>query len=94
MRNDPTNLVWFLAGLGLGAAAGVLLAPKAGSETRRLIGTRAGEARQYLSTHGQDYYDRGRELYERGRQLADEAADMFDEGRRMVEQAQSELGKV
>jgi hypothetical protein len=88
MRHDSsTNFIWFLTGLGLGTAAGILLAPQAGSDTRRMIGSRAGGARQYLSTHGHDYYERGRELYERGRQLADEAAEMFDEGRRLVEEA-------
>ena len=91
MRNDGSaNLIWFLAGLGLGTAAGILLAPQPGSDTRRMIGAHAGDARHYLSTHGHDYYERGRELYERGRHLADEAAEMFGEGRRLVEEARRE----
>jgi hypothetical protein len=95
MRHDSsTNLLWFLAGIGLGTAAGILMAPNAGADTRRIIRTRADEARGYLSTHGQDYYERGRELYERGRQLADEAAQMFDEGRRLVEEARAEAGSA
>ena len=84
MRQDRSaNLVWFLAGVGVGAAAGILLAPKSGAETRRAIGG-------YLNEHGHDYYDRGRDLYERGRHLADEAANMFDEGRRLMETADAQ----
>jgi gas vesicle protein len=33
-NNGTSGLGWFLAGLGLGAIAGVLYAPKAGRETR------------------------------------------------------------
>src|SRR5688572_13152108 len=91
MRNDSSaNVIWFFAGLGLGTAAGILLAPQAGSDTRRKIGSRASGAGHYLSAHGQDYYERGRELYEKGRHLADEAAELFEEGRRLVEDARAE----
>jgi hypothetical protein len=93
MRNDSSaNLMWFLAGLGLGTAAGMLLAPQPGSDTRRMIGSRANEAGQYLSAHSHDYYERGRELYDKGKHLADEAAQLFDEGRRLVEEARAEAG--
>ena len=34
---DGNNFVWFLAGLGLGALAGVLYAPRSGRETRQAI---------------------------------------------------------
>jgi gas vesicle protein len=79
MRKDSsTNLIWFLAGIGLGTAVGMAFAPKPGAETRRAIG-------DYINQHGHDYYDRSRDLYERGRHLADEAAELFDEGRRLME---------
>ena len=84
MRQESfANLFWFLAGVGLGAAAGILIAPKPGAETRRVIGN-------YLNEHGHEYYDRGRDLYERGRHLADEAADLFDEGRRLMDNADAQ----
>jgi hypothetical protein len=38
---DGSSLLWFLAGLGMGAVVGVLYAPLAGSETRRAILERA-----------------------------------------------------
>ena len=83
-ENIP-NLIWFLAGVGLGAAAGMMLAPQSGAETRRMLSRRAGEASGYVTAHGHDYLDYGRELYDKGRQLADEAAEMFEEGRRLMD---------
>lgn len=45
--DDKNSLVYLLAGFGLGAivgaAAGVLFAPKAGEETREIIGDKAKE---------------------------------------------------
>ena len=75
--NTTSNVMCFLAGLSLGAAAGLLLAPRPGTETRRYLTDRAGSARIYL--------DKGRELYEQGRELADEAAELYEEGRHLVE---------
>ena len=43
---DGNTLVWFLAGLGLGALAGVLYAPRSGSE--RALSPRAGQVRPTL----------------------------------------------
>lgn len=78
-RNDPiVNVVWLFAGVATGAAVGILIAPHAGRETRRLLG-------QKTQAEGREWIERGREVYDMGRQLADEAADYFEEGRRLVE---------
>ena len=71
MRCDlkSAHLLSFIAGLTIGAAAGVLLAPQSGTETRKRLARSADDAR---------------ELYERGRALSHEAAEMFEEGRRMM----------
>ena len=90
MRQERVpNFLWFLAGLGVGAAAGMMLAPQSGADTRRLVSRRAKEATGYVSAHSHEYIDYGRELYDKGRQLADEAAELFEEGRRVVEQAEA-----
>ena len=73
-RNSGSNVLWFLAGVTVGAAATLVLTPVSGAETRR-----------FFHESGRDYFERGRELYEQGRHLADEAADMFEDGRRLVE---------
>ena len=64
-----------------------MTAPQSGAETRRLIGTRAGEAGKHLASNSREYIERGRDLYDRGKQLAEEASQMFDEGRRLMDQA-------
>ncbi len=76
-RNNLNNVLWFAAGISVGAAVGLLLAPAPGSDTRRYVGDRADAAR--------DYADYGRQLYEKGRELADEAATLYEEGRHLVE---------
>ena len=91
-REKVPNLIWFLAGVGIGAAAAVVLAPQSGADTRRIIGRGCNQARGYVASHGHEYYEYGRELYDKGRQLADEAADMFEEGRRLVEEADAAAG--
>jgi gas vesicle protein len=42
-RNGGGGVLWFLAGLGIGAAVGILYAPQSGSETRELIMSKAEE---------------------------------------------------
>ena len=80
MRNDVgSNMMWFVAGAIVGTAAGLLLAPQSGEQTRRLISERAEEG-------GREWIDRGKELYDKGRHLAEDAADYFEEGRRLVEE--------
>ena len=65
-------------------------APERGADTRKKLGARAGQAMNYVNTHGHEAVEMGRELYERGRHLADEAAEMFDEGRRLMGQAEAQ----
>ena len=79
MRSDnkATSILYFAAGLSLGAAVGILVAPARGVDTRRYLTNRAEAAREYL--------DFGRDLYDRGRELADEAANMYEEGRHLIE---------
>jgi gas vesicle protein len=90
MRQDSTNhVLWFLAGIGLGAAIGVLAAPKSGATARRYLGEKASDAGHFLATSGREYVGRGRELYEKGKLLADEASLMYDEARRLVEDSRA-----
>lgn len=71
---DGNSFVWFLAGLGLGALAGVLYAPRSGSETREAIRSRAEEGRDYVK-------NRAREV---GDQVKDQASQWADKGRDVV----------
>lgn len=60
MSNDRSNIILpLLAGLAVGAALGVLFAPRPGSETRAAIRRKAEEARDGL----EDLVDEARERF-------------------------------
>jgi gas vesicle protein len=71
-RNDAAGyLGWFFLGGVVGAAAALLLAPKAGRETRELLAERSGEVArkaQELANEAQgragEWLDKSRELFE------------------------------
>jgi gas vesicle protein len=71
-RNDAAGyLGWFLFGTAVGAAAALLLAPRAGRETRELLASRSGEVArkaQELAGDAQsqagEWLDKSRELFE------------------------------
>ena len=71
---DGNSFVWFLAGLGLGALAGVLYAPRSGSETREVLRARAEEGRDYVR-------NRAREAREQAAQWADKGRDVVNRRR-------------
>ena len=48
---DDNKFPYFFLGLGLGVAAGLLFAPKSGSETRELLLTKADEGKAVSYTH-------------------------------------------
>lgn len=76
---------WFVAGALIGAAAGLLYAPKSGRDTRNYIGKTSRESREAMETSGRELMERGRELYDRGKKIADDAADLFERGRKLVQ---------
>jgi gas vesicle protein len=71
-RSDAAGyLGWFFLGGVIGAAAALLLAPKAGRETREIIAERGGEVArkaQELANEAQgragEWLDKSRELFE------------------------------
>jgi gas vesicle protein len=86
-----SKVVWFMAGIAIGATVALLYAPATGAQTRRQLTKKAQKSREALADSGEDLLERGREMYERGRKLADEAADMFERGRKIVESTASNL---
>src|SRR4051812_42424502 len=84
-NNQATMWGWFLGGAALGGVVALLLAPKAGVQTRELIAGGAERGRKSLLQTGQEVFERGRELFERGREIADEAAQLLEKSRRIAE---------
>ncbi|MCZ2156521.1 MAG: YtxH domain-containing protein [Bryobacterales bacterium] len=90
MRDDSgVSVIWFLAGMTIGAGAALLFAPQSGRVTRRLIRRRTQYGRDLLSEKGRGAIDYGRALYEKGKELVDEASGLVEKGREMVQNCDS-----
>jgi gas vesicle protein len=84
-NNGASGLGWFVAGLSLGALAGVLYAPKAGKETREDIAAGAREAKERAGELAEQGRVKAREFAEQGKQQVNEYVDRgreyYDRGR-------------
>lgn len=84
-NNGGSNLAFFLAGLGVGAALALLFAPKSGEETRDYLAQKAGEGRDYVTSKGRDLRRQAEDLVERGKdvvtQQKEQLAAAFDAGK-------------
>lgn len=78
---DKNGFAYFLLGLGLGVAAGILLAPKAGEETRELLKNKAGEGADFLKAKANDSAEF---VKRKGDDLRGSATDIYEKGRTHV----------
>jgi len=65
--DDDNKFSYFLLGLGLGVAAGLLFAPKSGPETRDLLRSKADEGRDYLKRRSAEVRDQANDAIERSK---------------------------
>ena len=84
MQSNASSYGWFALGTVLGAAIAILYAPKAGADTREMLGSKVDEGQKAFSETGKDLVEKSKDLYERGRQIAEEAAELFERGRQLV----------
>ena len=76
-EDSGNRLTWFMIGIGVGAVVALLYAPYKGKDARRILTKRAEDARDFITEHGN-------EIYERGREIVDEAADLVERGRKLA----------
>jgi gas vesicle protein len=81
MIEDKSGFGYFLLGLGIGVAAGLLWAPRSGEETRALLADKAGEGADYLKDRAQDSTEY---VKQRGGEVRQSAADLYEKGRTHV----------
>lgn len=93
-EDNGSNILWFVAGLGIGAAVGILYAPKTGDETRErirqaaeqgsgVVRERARQAREQAGT----WVDKGREYLNQQR---DQVRSAYHAGRQAYHEATAE----
>ena len=74
---DGNSFVWFLAGLGIGAIAGVLYAPRSGEETRQVLRSRAEEGREFVRDRARVARDQAAGWADRGRDVLNQQKEQF-----------------
>ena len=85
---ERSGFGYFLLGLGIGVAAGILWAPRAGEETRQLIADKAGEGADYLRARAQES---GEFVRQRTEDLKGSASDLYEKGRQTVSRQKDTL---
>lgn len=91
---QSNNLSCFCLGLGVGAAIGLLFAPKPGEELMGDLRVRAGEGRDFIRQRGGELREQAEEILDRGRSNVasrrEQLSSALEAGRRAYQEAASE----
>lgn len=94
MSNRDNNLIVFVLGGIIGAAVGLLYAPKTGKETRENLKKLVGDISDTVSDIAQDAKETGRKIYEQGYEKIktgkDKISEAFEDGKKVFEQYRDE----
>ncbi len=89
--------LFFIIGAFLGAATALLLAPKTGEETRRILASKARESADFVATRGRDVAEKTSDYLGRGKELLQQQRDQLsaalDAGKQAYRE-EKEKGKV
>ena len=88
---DVRSLVWFLAGIGVGATVALLFAPQTGKQTRRMLSKAAERGREYIEDTGDALRDSASDIRDRAGDLSDDlksrSRDLYERGRDLARDA-------
>jgi gas vesicle protein len=90
---DGNTFVWFIAGLGLGVIAGVLYAPRPGSETRDALRSKAEQGRDFMRERARQARDQAGEWADRGREVFHQQKEQFRSAYEAGKQAYQEVAR-
>jgi gas vesicle protein len=68
-KNIIPDVSYFLAGLGIGSAVGILFAPKSGEKTRQYLAKKASEGNELARKKSRELRDRAEEAVEHGKEM-------------------------
>ena len=72
-----SGVLWFLAGLGIGAAVGILYAPQSGTETREILMAKAEEGRDIIRKRARDAREQAEQWADRGKDVLKTQKESF-----------------
>lgn len=88
MASTGEKFLYFLVGGFVGAAVGLLLAPKSGEETRAFLGNKYKEGTSLLSEKARQ----GREaIANRSREVSEKVTETLDKGREMLSRQKEQV---
>ena len=76
--DDSHRIAYFLCGLGVGVAVGVLFAPKSGEDTRKYLRDKSGEGREYMKRHSEGLREQATGLVDRGKGVVTRQKEQLD----------------
>lgn len=74
---NGSGVLWFLAGLGIGAAVAILYAPHSGEETRQILMSKAEEGRDFVKKRARDAREQAEQWAARGKEVLNTQKDQL-----------------
>ena len=92
------GILWFLAGLGIGAAVGILYAPRTGEETRQQLRDAAEQGRDAVKERARQAKEQAGTWSDKGRDYLNHQKEQirsaYEAGRQAYREATNEEGKA
>jgi gas vesicle protein len=85
-----SKVVFFLAGLGIGAIVALLFAPKSGKETRDFIAQKADEGRDYVKNKSVEFRKQAEDAVDKGKDLVTKQKELLSAALEAGKQAYQE----
>jgi gas vesicle protein len=88
MAENNGGIGYFVVGVGIGVAVGMLLAPRSGEETRQILRVKADESKDFLRAKADESKEFARR---RASELRDSAADLIDRSKDAIARQKEQL---